>query len=279
LHQTKATEIHSFSFQAKGTMHHHEATPQAKSDSTPTSSSENSLGRSDGLGRRRFVALGLVGAIGSIFANAGDAIAATAKKKTVVKKGTKKTAAPKAVAKATTAVPTVVPIAASDSIANSSATFSEAQEVAITFTFVRTASGGRTHDPYVVVWIEDANEALVRNVSLFYQLQRGDKWLRDLRRWNNAYNRNVAALGADRLDEVTSATRIPGVYNLAWDGRDEAKNLVPHGTYYVCIEAAVEKGSYQLMREPIQLTGAPVTLSPADKGDLQRAKIELRARK
>jgi hypothetical protein len=54
---------------------------------------------------------------------------------------------------------------------------------------------------------------------------------------------------------------------------------VAHGTYYVCIEAAVEKGSYQLLREAIQLSGAPVAKSPADNGDLQRAKFELRARK
>jgi hypothetical protein len=54
---------------------------------------------------------------------------------------------------------------------------------------------------------------------------------------------------------------------------------VAHGTYYVCIEAAVEKGSYQLLREAIQLSGAPVAKSPADNGDLQRAKFELRSRK
>ena len=84
---------------------------------------------------------------------------------------------------------------------------------------------------------------------------------------------------ADRVQEVTGPTRIPGAYSFAWDGRDEGKNLVAHGTYYVCIEAAVEKGSYQLVREAIALTGAPVSKSPADNGDLQRAKLELRARK
>ena len=103
--------------------------------------------------------------------------------------------------------------------------------------------------------------------------------MNDLSRWYGDYSRNATALGADRVQEVSGPTRIPGTDSLVWDGRDEAKNLVPHGTYYVCVEAAVEKGSYQLVREAIQLTGAAVTKSPADNGDLQHAKFELRARK
>jgi hypothetical protein len=262
----------------------------AQHESTsPVNSSTPDLAQRGGLARRRFLALGSLTAFGSLFSGAGRALAATATKKKVAKKpvatksvNTKAASAAPTVAPATTApATTIAPTAAAgDSApAHSGGTFSETQEVAINFSFVRTNSGGRTHDPYVVVWIEDANEALVRNVSLNYQLQRGDRWLRDLRRWNLAYSRNAAALGADRIQEVTSATRIPGAYNLAWDGRDEAKNLVPHGTYYVCVEAAVEKGSYQLMREPLQLTGVPVSITPADKGDLQRAKFELRSRK
>jgi hypothetical protein len=250
-----------------------------------TSLVENDMPRAE-LARRKFLAFGGIAAIGSLFAGAGagatKALAATATKKKVVKKPVKaKPTTTKAAGVAPTVSPATTASAATAAAApaGSGGTFSETQEVAINFSFVRTESGGRTHDPYVVVWIEDANEALVRNVSLNYQLQRGDRWLRDLRRWNLAYNRNLAALGADRIQEVSSATRIPGAYSLAWDGRDEAKNLVPHGTYYVCVEAAVEKGSYQLMREPLQLTGAPVSIAPADKGDLQRAKFELRTRK
>jgi hypothetical protein len=223
------------------------------------------------LARRRFVALGAASGLASLLVGAGGAFGATKKKK-AVKVPAKPASAP-SVTKVAPASPTAAPAA------GSAGTFSEAQELAINFSFVNTAGGGRSHNPYVVVWIEDANEALVRNVSLNYQVRRGDRWLTHLQRWTNTYNRNAAALGADRVQEVTGPTRIPGAYSFAWDGRDEAKNLVAHGTYYVCIEAAVEKGSYQLVREAIALTGAPVTKSPADNGDLQRAKFELRARK
>jgi hypothetical protein len=235
--------------------------------------------------RRRFLTLGALGGLSTVLANAGGAFAATKKKKTVTKVPVRPASAPTAT-KVASAAPTVAPTASAASATNAGATaagsagnFNEAQELAINFSFVNTAGGGRFHNPYVVVWIEDANEALIRNVSLNYQVGRGDRWLNHLQRWTNAYNRNEAALGANRVQEVTGPTRIPGAYSFAWDGRDEAKNLVPHGTYYVCIEAAVEKGSYQLVREAIQLTGAPVTKSPSDNGDLQRAKFELRARK
>jgi hypothetical protein len=234
------------------------------------------------LARRRFLALGAAGGLASLLANAGGAFAVTKKKKPAVKVPVKPATKPTAT-KVASAAPTVAPAnaatAAAAPAAGSAGTFSEAQELAINFSFVNTAGGGRSHNPYVVVWIEDANEALVRNVSLNYQVRRGDRWLTHLQRWTNTYHRNAAALGADRVQEVTGPTRIPGAYSFAWDGRDEAKNLVAHGTYYVCIEAAVEKGSYQLVREAIALTGAPVTKSPADNGDLQRAKFELRARK
>jgi hypothetical protein len=231
-----------------------------------------------GLARRRFLAIGAASAFGSMFANAGGAFAAVTTKKKVVPKTSVKPAA-KPTATKVAAAPTVAPATADSKPASAGGSFSEAQELAINFSFVNSGGGGRFHNPYVVVWIEDANEALVRNVSLNYQIGRGDRWLSHLQRWTNAYSRNEAALGANRVQEVSGPTRIPGAYSLAWDGRDEAKNLVPHGTYYVCIEAAVEKGSYQLVREAIQLTGAPVTKSPADNGDLQRAKFELRARK
>jgi hypothetical protein len=264
------------------------STTNATSASSDTASSDASSngamlsgGLSGGLPRRRFLVFGAAGTLGTLFANAGHAFGATKKKKVVVKPTTKPSATK--VASATPTVPTATGASASAAgaadPAKNGASFSETQELAITFAFVNTAGGGRFHNPFVAVWIEDANEALVRNVSLNYELGKGSRWLHDLTRWYGVYNRNATALGADRVQEVSGPTRIPGTYSLVWDGRDEAKNLVPHGTYYVCVEAAVEKGSYQLMREAIQLTGAPVAKSPADNGDLQRAKFELRARK
>jgi hypothetical protein len=264
----------------------------ATSSSTISSAGNNhaagatsSIVSRSGLARRKFLAMGAVGAMGSIVAGATGAFGATKKKvvKKVAPKTASKTAAQPTATKLANAAPTVAPTAAATGSGSTDAAhgavFSEAQEVAISFAFVNTQGGGRFHNPYVAVWIEDANESLIRNVSLNYQVGRGERWLEHLQRWANTYNRNEAALGANRIQEVTGPTRIPGTFSYAWDGRDEAKNLVPHGSYYVCIEAAVEKGSYQLIREALPLTGAPVSKSPADNGDLQHAKFELRARK
>ncbi len=234
------------------------------------------------LPRRRFLATGIVAGVTALFSNVGPAFSATKKKKAAPKTPAKK-ATTTATKLAPTATSTTSPAAPADGSAATPAaaggTFSDQQELAISFSYVRTQTGGRAHDPYVAVWIEDASEALVRTVSLNYQQGKGERWLDDLRRWFGAHSRNAAALGADRAQEVTGPTRIPGVYTLAWDGLSEAKVAVPHGTYYVCIEAAAEKGPYQLVREAIQLNGAPFSKAAADKGDLQKVKFDLRARK
>jgi hypothetical protein len=233
------------------------------------------------LPRRRFLATGILAGVTALFSNVGPAFSATTKKKVVSKKAPVKKATTSATKLAPAATPTTAPATPADASTPAAAggTFSDQQELAISFSYVRTQTGGRAHDPYVAVWIEDASEALVRTVSLNYQQGKGERWLDDLRRWFGAHSRNAAALGADRAQEVTGPTRIPGVYSLAWDGMTEAKVAVPHGTYYVCIEAAAEKGPYQLVREAIQLNGAPFSKAAADKGDLQKVKFDLRARK
>ncbi len=106
---------------------------------------------------------------------------------------------------------------------------------------------GRYHRPFVAVWVEDEKHQPVRNLALWYNKPR---WLPELRAFyaqQRTAETNVAS--------VTSATRSPGAYTLQWDGKDNAGQYVKQGKYTICIEAAREHGSYQLIRQEMDFNG------------------------
>ena len=109
---------------------------------------------------------------------------------------------------------------------------------------VAQTGGGRAKRPYVAVWLESADGTPVRTLALWANTGRGRRWLPDLRRFMRGQRQGDLAATA------TSATRIPGRYTLLWDGRDDAGRPVEQGQYYLCVEAAREHGTYQLIREP-----------------------------
>lgn len=167
---------------------------------------------------------------------------------------------------------TTAPAAAAAKAAAGGA-FNAANEMAISFSFVAdAAAGGRFHNPYVAVWIEDATGAAVRSISLNYQIGRGDKWLPTLTRWFRTAKPTAA------VETISSATKVPGAYKLAWDGMNDKKQPVALGDYFVCIEAAREKGPYQIVREQVSVGAAPFAKPLAAKGELQDVSVELRAR-
>ncbi|AUD04278.1 DUF2271 domain-containing protein [Spirosoma pollinicola] len=106
---------------------------------------------------------------------------------------------------------------------------------------------GRYHRPFVAVWVEDENHQPVRNLALWYNKPR---WLPELRAFYALPRSNDVNVGS-----VTSATRSPGAYTLQWDGKDNAGQYVKQGKYTVCIEAAREHGTYQLMRQEMDFNG------------------------
>jgi hypothetical protein len=191
---------------------------------------------------------------------------------TTAKAASGSTAAPAApttakAAPASTAAPSAAPAPAAGG------TFDPAHEMAIAFSFVAdTAAGGRFHNPYVAVWVEDAAGAAVRSISLNYQLGRGEKWLPDLTRWFRTGKPTAA------VETISSATKVPGAYKLVWDGMSDSKQAVPHGDYFVCIEAAREKGPYQIVREQVSVGATPFVKALAAKGELQNVSVELRTR-
>ncbi len=135
----------------------------------------------------------------------------------------------------------------------------------VTFT-VATKASGRVKRPYVAVWIEDESGNTVRNLTVWVQQARmNPRWLSELRRW---YRTN-----ADLLTTVSSATRNPGTYAVAWDGKTDKGALANQGTYYVCVETAREHGPYSLVREKITVGTAAFKKTLTADNDIEAASV------
>jgi hypothetical protein len=217
-------------------------------------------GESSPLSRRRMM-LGTALA-GLTFLTGGRADAAGKKKKPTT---TKK--------KVVNSTPTTKPRGAATGPA-----FSDTQEMVVTWTYAANG-GGRIHNPYVAVWVENATGAPVAIVHLEFQLNRGDKWLKDIKRWSRA-DEALVALGATSSSETTTqGTRLPGTYSTVWNGKNAQGAPVPHGTYTVWVEAAREKGPYQYAKDTIVISDAPIktVFKPVD--ELTAVSVELRTKK
>ena len=86
----------------------------------------------------------------------------------------------------------------------------------------------------------------------------------ELRAW---YRERPAARAWPRapsiVGSVSSATRSPGRYTFKWDGKDQQGKPVKPGTYTVCIEAAREHGTYQIIRQEMDFSGGAKAGAPA----------------
>lgn len=135
----------------------------------------------------------------------------------------------------------------------------------ITFT-VATQAGGRVKRPYVAVWIEDAQGSTVRNLTVWVQQnRRNPRWLAELRRWTRQ--------NSELIDTVSSATRNPGTYAVAWDGKTDKGALAPQGTYYVCVETAREHGPYSLVREKLTVGSAAFKKLLGTNNDIEAVNV------
>ncbi|GGL12541.1 DUF2271 domain-containing protein [Deinococcus radiotolerans] len=135
----------------------------------------------------------------------------------------------------------------------------------VTFT-VATKATGRVKRPFVAVWIEDEAGNTVRNLTVWVQQSRlNPRWLSELRRW---YRGN-----ADQLETVSSATRNPGTYAVAWDGKTDKGALASQGTYYVCVEAAREHGPYSLVREKVTVGATSFKKALTADNDIEAASV------
>ena len=125
--------------------------------------------------------------------------------------------------------------------------------------------------PYVAVWIEDPQGRPLRTLALWFNDYR---WLPDLRRWYYLHRRDRQLIRA-----VSRPTRRPGRYRIVWDGRANDAKYVPVGQYYVLIEVVREHGSYQLIRQPVELRAEPFTVQAKGNYEVPRAAVEYRVKK
>ena len=168
----------------------------------------------------------------------------------------------------TTAAPTTEAPATTEATA-SGASFPAGGEVLINFTYAAT-SGGRVHNPYTAVWIEDTNGSLVSVVAAWYlQEPKGQRWLNELRRW-------YSIGGVEASSAVTGATRPAGDFSLTWNGTDLNGNPVPAGEYVVLIEAAREKGPYELVTGSLTVSDQGFSADFTPQGELTAASVELK---
>ena len=133
--------------------------------------------------------------------------------------------------------------------------------------------GGGARRPYVAVWIEDKDRFPVRTLALWYQKER---WLPDLRSWYRDDRVRAMAEGNDITASVASATRPAGKYTLKWDGKDNAGKPVKPGKYTVILEAAREHGTYQIMRQEVELDGKPRQFQLPGNQEMASATIDYR---
>lgn len=131
---------------------------------------------------------------------------------------------------------------------------------------VATQATGRIKRPYVAVWIEDGSGKTVRNLVVWVQQSRlNPRWLAELRRWTRE--------NSSLLDTISSATRNPGTYAVAWDGKNDKGTLLPQGEYYVCIESAREHGPYSLVREKVAVGSAAFKKTLSANNDIEAASV------
>jgi len=129
---------------------------------------------------------------------------------------------------------------------------------------------GRSHRPFVAVWVENKNKESVRTVAVWFNKPR---WLPDLRKWfskNQGITQDHSTLGS-----ISSATRSAGKYTLVWDGLDDAGQAVPSGKYTIFIEAAREHGTYQLMKQDVDWKGKPNHFDLEGGTEITSASVDL----
>jgi hypothetical protein len=147
-----------------------------------------------------------------------------------------------------------------------------------TFELLINLELGRVQDPryrrpFVAVWVEDKDKYSVKTLALWFDR---DRWLPDLRSWYRADRLRAMAEGTEITASVSSATRPPGKYTLKWDGKDNNGKLVKPGRYFVCIEAARERGGYEILRQEMDFTGQPKQVQLTGNYELASASLDYR---
>ncbi|MCA8923488.1 MAG: DUF2271 domain-containing protein [Planctomycetes bacterium] len=114
--------------------------------------------------------------------------------------------------------------------------------VELAFELVDSTPEARFKRHGVAAWVEDEAGQRVRLLALWFK--RGElKHLKGLDAfWEDAWLGSGGGDDPRALRTWTRASRAPGRYTLAWDGRDDDGRLVPRGSYRVRVDINREKG-------------------------------------
>jgi hypothetical protein len=128
------------------------------------------------------------------------------------------------------------------------------------------------HRPYVAMWIEGADQRVVANLAVLYDLKKkengGAKWLPDVRQWWRKSGRDLQT----PIDGVTGATRGPGEHAFDFSTAKAPLDKLPAGEYQLVVEAAREAGGREVVRVPFSWSpkakaAPPVTVKGKEEID------------
>ncbi len=120
--------------------------------------------------------------------------------------------------------------------------------------------------PYAVIWIEDAKKNPVRTLTVW---GKKTKYVDDLSIWYRWGRKHREVRNA-----VTRATRPPGKYQIAWDGKDDSGKTLARASYTVHVEVAREHGKHVHMSAVIDCTKQ--TDSATMKGNIEVSGVVLK---
>lgn len=124
------------------------------------------------------------------------------------------------------------------------------------------------HRPYVAIWIEGADKAVLANVGVWYDVDmkndEGETWLKDLRQWWRKTGRELDL----PVDGVSGPTRPVGVHEVSVSEALLAK-LSAGAEYALVVEASREVGGREVVRLPFTWAAdAKIDASAAGKTEL-----------
>ena len=126
----------------------------------------------------------------------------------------------------------------------------------------------RYRKPYTAIWIEDDKGKAVRTLAVWGN---APKYLKDLTDWWK-----IGKGDTDLVKAVTRATRGPGKYDLAWDGKDDKGEALPQGTYTVRVEVHREFGDHLRQSGKIECKDKPTTAKLEKNAETAETGVEFK---
>ncbi|VTR91297.1 family lipoprotein : ApbE family lipoprotein OS=Chthoniobacter flavus Ellin428 GN=CfE428DRAFT_6260 PE=4 SV=1: ApbE: DUF2271 [Gemmata massiliana] len=129
----------------------------------------------------------------------------------------------------------------------------------------------RYRRPYTAIWVEDDKGKAVRTLAVWGN---APKYLKDLKDWWK-----IGKGDNDLVKAVTRATRGPGKYDLAWDGKDDKGNALPQGTYTVRVEVHREFGEHLRQSGKIECKDKPTSVKLEKNAETAETIVEFKEAK